>query len=80
MQVDEERKSTDNLEIGCYENDSEDEREIKEQDKSHKDYRFALSEAGQASVSQAAAQPSTLVVCACGHSQSMAKIMFGSDW
>lgn len=83
MQVDEEVKgqaATPNLDIGGYENDSEDEREIREQEDEQKDVVFALNEAGTAHVATVGANPSTLVVCTCLQSQSMAKIMYGSDW
>ena len=83
MQVDEEVKgaaSNSNLDVGGYENDSDDEREIKEQEKSQKTVNFALSEAGKASVAQVGASPSTLVVLACLHSQSLAKIIYSADW
>lgn len=70
----------DNLDIGGYENDSDDEREIKEQEKGHKTIAVTLNEAGTASVAQVGATPSTLVVLGCLHSQSLAKIMYGADW
>ena len=82
MLVDEERKgdATSNLDIGCYENDSEDEREIREQEEGHKEVVFALNAAGTANVASVGAGVSTLVVCGCLHSQSLAKIMYGADW
>lgn len=83
MQVDEEVKgasSSNNLDIGGYENDSDDEREIKEQEKGHKTISVTLNEAGVAYVAQVGATPSTMVVLGCLHSQSMAKIMYGADW
>lgn len=83
MQVDEEVKgqaAASNHDIGCYENDDEDEREIKEAEEGAKDVIFALNEAGTAHVAQVGANQSTLVVCACLQSQSLAKIMYGADW
>ena len=85
MQVDEEVKggqaaANSNLDIGGYEDDSEDEREIKELEEKQKDILFALSDAGKATVAQVGATPATLVVCACSHSQSLAKIMYAADW
>ena len=84
MQVDEEVKgqaaASANLDIGGYENDSEDEREIREQEDDAKNVVFALNDAGTAHVATVGANPSTLVVCACLQSQSLAKIMYGSEW
>ena len=70
MHVDEERKgaATADLEIGGYENDSEDEREIKEQEEGQKDYIFTLNAAGTANVATVGANAATLVVCSCLHS------------
>lgn len=70
MQVDEERKgaTSADLEVGGYENDSEDEREIKEQEEGQKDYLFALNAAGTASVASVGTNAATLVVCSCLHS------------
>lgn len=82
MQVDEESKgpATSNLDIGGYENDSEDEREIREQEEGQKSVVFALNEAGKAHSASVGANASTLVVCSCLQSQSLAKIMFSADW
>ena len=81
MQVDEESKgaaaASNNLDIGGYENDEEDEREIEEQEKGAADIAFALSEAGRAAAPQG---DTTLVICGCLHSQSLAKIMFAANW
>ena len=85
MQVDEEvkgqaaNKSVD-LDIGGYEDDSDDEREIKEQEEGHKDIHLRLSEAGKAQVATIGANPATLVVCSCPSSQSLARIMYGAEW
>ena len=66
MQVDEEVKgaaqSRADLEVGGYEDDSEDEREIKEQEESHKDIHLRLNEAGKAQVASIGTNPATLVV------------------
>ena len=83
MQVDEERKgqaARTDLDIGGYEDDSEDEREIREQEEGQKDYILTLNEAGNAHVAQVGAGDSTLVVLSCNSSQTMAKILYGSDW
>lgn len=83
MQVDEEVKgqgSKTDLDIGGYEDDSDDEREIKEQEEGHKDIHLTLNEAGQAQVATVGNNPSTLVVCSCASSQSLAKIMYASQW
>ena len=81
-QADEEMKGEapgrQDLDIGGYEDDSEDEREIKEQEESQKEVVFSLSEDGAAQV--ASVTEATLVVCGCLNSQSLAKIMYGSDW
>ena len=78
MQVDEESKGQQatNLDIGCYENDSEDEREIREQEEGQKAITFTLNAAGTALGSAA----STLLVCSCLNSQSLVKIMYAADW
>ena len=82
MIVDEERKgqATNNHEIGGYENDSEDEREIKEQDEDQKLVVLSLNAAGTANVASVGASASTLIVCGCLHSQSLAKILYGATW
>jgi len=79
MQVDEERKGGQaaSLDIGCYENDSEDEREIKEQEEGAKTVTFALNAAGTALAGGADA---TLIVCSCLNSQSLVKIMYAATW
>lgn len=75
MQVDEEVKgaAAHDLDIGGYENDSEDEREIKDLDEDATDILFKLAEAS-------AASSTTLVVCGGKTSQSLAKIMYGPTW
>lgn len=54
MQVDEETKgpagANQGLDIGGYENDSEDERELREQEEDQKDVVFTLNAAGTAHV------------------------------
>ena len=86
MQVDEEVKGQSttggkpDLEVGGYEDDSEDEREIKECEESQKDIILTFNEAGTAQVATVGTNPSTLVVCGCLHSQSLVKIMYGADW
>mmetsp|Transcript_25031 Transcript_25031/g.31314 ORF Transcript_25031/g.31314 Transcript_25031/m.31314 type:complete len:140 (+) Transcript_25031:26-445(+) len=77
MQVDEERKGAaqPDLDIGGYEDDSEDEREIKEQEESAKDVLFKLGAAGAAS-----AGATTMLVCCSVSSQCLAKIMYGGNW
>ena len=83
MQVDEERKGAQasaDLDVGCYENDSEDEREIKEQEESQKTVLFKLNAAGTANVTQVGINDCTLIVCACITSQSLVKIMYAADW
>ena len=75
MQVDEERKgdAPTDLDIGGYENDEEDEREMMEDAEKAADVMLTLT-------APAAAADSTLVICGCLHSQSLAKIMFASSW
>ena len=82
MIVDEERKGqvTNNHEIGGYENDSDDEREIREQDEDQKLVVLSLNAAGTAKVASVGTTASTLIVCGCLHSQSLAKILYGADW
>ena len=85
MIVDEESKGmpaagNKDLDIGGYEDDSEDEREIQEQEKKERDYMLALSEAGIKYVGQVGDTAASLVVCEGIHSQSLAKIMLASDW
>ena len=71
--------STD-LDIGGYDNDSDDEREIRELEKGQKEIAFTLNAAGTAQVAQAGNNASTLIICDCLHSQSLVKIMYGNDW
>ena len=75
MKVDEEVKGAaaeKDLDVGGYEDDSEDEREIKEQEEGAKDVIFRLTgDAGAAT---------TLVVCSGKVSQCLAKIMLGATW
>ena len=85
MMIDEESKGqpaagNKDLDVGGYEDDSDDEREIKEQEKKEKDYLLNLNEAGAQLVGQVGATPATLVVCEGLHSQSLAKIMLGANW
>jgi len=69
MQVDEESKgpqaAASNHDIGGYENDSEDEREIKEQEEGQKDVVITISESGRSFVTAQGDNASTLVVCSC---------------
>ena len=78
MQVDEEFKGerAQDLEIGGYDNDSEDEREIKEEEEKRKSVNLALSAEGAQKVGALASQALPMVVCGCLHSQSLAKVMF----
>ena len=85
MIVDEESKGqpaagNKDLEIGGYEDDSEDELEIREQEENEKDFMITLNEEGIKYVGQIGDNPATLVVCEGTHSQSLAKIMLASDW
>ena len=83
-QADEEMKgepaARTDLDIGGYEDDSEDEREIKEAEENQKDVTLTLNEAGASAVASAAGADTTLVVCGGLSSQSLVKIMYGADW
>lgn len=77
MQVDEERKgaAAADLDVGGYEDDSDDEREIKEQEEGAKDIHLNLNEAA------GGAQGATsLLVCQSSPAQCLAKIMYGAHW
>ena len=77
MQVDEERKgaAAADLDVGGYEDDSDDEREIKEQEEGAKDIHLNLNEAAGA-----ASGATSLVVCQSSPAQCLAKIMYGANW
>ena len=77
MQVDEERKgaAAADLDVGGYEDDSEDEREIKDQEENSKDILFKLNEAGAA-----AAAATSMLVCSSESAKCLAKIMYGAAW
>lgn len=74
MQVDEEVKT--DLDIGGYSDDSEDEREKKDE-KKKADYLIKLTPKGDQVKDM---QNATLLVLNGLHAQTMAKIMYGSDW
>ena len=78
MQVDEESKTGKNLEIGGYESDSDDEREKKEEEEEKKTTEIEFTQAGQEALAQN--KPAVVVAANCQHSQTMAKIMYGTDW
>ena len=84
MQVDEEVKGAGpgkaDLEIGGYEDDSDDEREIREQEEGQKDVQFRLNEAGKAHAASVGANASTMLVCISESSQCLAKIMYAANW